>query len=90
MRMNLFISYLKSELNKRYPEVEFGLYLSKRKKFIWVCQCCFLIMLTVRKLLPIFEGMWLSKKDVDFYFVKPKLIHITKWKYDYTIFEKNC
>ena len=76
-----FLLYLKSELKKRYSDVEFGFYLSKRKeKFIWVCQYRFLIML----------GIWLSKTDVDFYFVKPKLIHTTKWKHDFLIFEKNC
>ena len=43
-----------------------------------------------QKIVSDIEGIWLSKTDVDFYFVKPKLIHTTKWKHNFLIFEKNC
>lgn len=88
--MKLLILYLKAELKERYPDFDFSFYLSKRKKVYMDLLIPLLSYADCQKVVSNIVGMWLLKKNVDFYFVKPILIHMMKWKWDYLIYEKNC
>ena len=90
MRMKLFILYLKAYLKEKYPDVDFSFYLSKRKEVYMDLLIPLLSYADCQKVISNIKEMWLSKKNVDFYFVKPRLIHMMKWKCDYLISEKNC
>lgn len=84
MRMKLFLIFLKNELCKMFPEVEFGFNLSKRKKNVHIGLPMTIFSYTdCEKFISAIEG-------ILFQFLRPTLIHTSKWKFDYIFFERNC
>ena len=82
--------FLEHEMKKRYPEIGFSFYLSKRKKNVHMgLEMPLMNYTNCLRIVSDIEDIWREKKSNDTYkFVNPKLIHTTKWKFDYIIFPK--
>ena len=90
MFMKTFLIILKNCLKKDYPNVEAEFYLSRRSKFVHMGLDMPINKIThYEEFIRNIENLWLQKKQDDkFKYVNPYLINLTKWKYDYIIFEK--
>ena len=87
MRVRLVLILKKSELWKIYSEVIFDFYLSKQKNNVHMVLAMAIFSYTdYQNIISDIEEIWLSKNPNNICFVRPKLIHILKRKFDYKLF----
>ena len=88
--LKTFLHILKRILNEKYPSVDSDFCLSSRTKNVHMGLNFNLLTLHNHdQIISNIEKIWLKRQDMNFEFVVPQLIHITKWKFDYIIFIKN-
>ena len=90
MFMKAFLVALREIVKKDYPDINFEFYLSRRSKFVHMGLDMPLIsIVNHREILKVIENYWNDNKEDDLFKIcVPRLIAATKFKYDYTIFEK--
>ena len=90
MFMKAFLVALREIVKKDYPDINFEFYLSRRSKFVHMGLDMPLIsIVNQREILKVVENYWNDNKEDDLFKIcVPRLIAATKFKYDYTIFEK--
>ena len=91
MYMKAFLVALEEVVKKDYPDIEFQFYLSRRSKFAHMGLNIPLISIDNHlKLVKFIQDYCEQNKDDDmFSFCTPRLIAVTKFKFDYIIFQKN-
>ena len=90
MFMKAFLVALREIVKKDYPDINFEFYLSRRSKFVHMGLDMPLIsIVNHREILKVIENYWNDNKEDDLFKIcVPRLIAATKFKYDYTIFQK--
>ena len=90
MYMKAFLVALQQVVKKYYPDIEFGVYLSRRSKFAHMGLDVPLISINDHlRLTKFIQDYWEQNKEDDmFSFCTPRLIAATKFKFDYIIFQK--
>ena len=91
MKMQSFLILLNGELEKDFPELDFGFYVSRRNRYVHMGSDVALHRIPdYQKIIDKIKLSWYQKKEDDkFTFCDPYLIASMKWKYDYIIFSKN-
>ena len=89
--MKTFIHILQNRLSNKYPDIEFGFYVSRRSRYVHMGLDKSILSYEERyDITSDIMQIWSEKKQDDrFTIVKPHLINSTKWRFDYIIFEKN-
>ena len=89
--MKTFLHILKRHLCEKYHDILFEFYLSRRTKNVHMeLNCSLLTLREHEQIISDIEEIWLLKReDTKFKFVMPRIIHTTKWKFDYIIFRRN-
>ena len=89
MHIRTYIRRLKKVLQQRFNKLNISLFVSRRSKYVDVRLNILLLSTRVSsELIAVIRSFERENRDSKYYFTFPRLIHTTKWKYDYIIFEK--
>ena len=89
MQIRVYVRHLEKFLQQGFNKLNLSLYVSRRSKHLHIGLDILLLSTRVSsELVAIIKNFEKENRDPKYYFAFPRVIHTTKWKYDYIIFER--
>ena len=89
MHIRAYIGPLEKVLQQRFNNLNMSLFVSRSSKYVHLgLEVPLLSARVSSELIAIIRNFEKDDRDSKYCFVFPKLIHTTKWKHDYIIFQR--